>query len=992
MKRKSFKFQKMVAMTLSAIMVVQFTPKELLKVLAEEVSSAIEQLENQKEEIQYSTVLTDGNNIGTSDIIQENVHHRTLTSKEYLMSDDTIMVQQFNKPIHYYVNGEYIEIDKAEKELQAEATTDLSNATTSGNFEFVNVFENTENVTEGLSISAGKINGEEKIDLFLNFKLPSVEPYYQLIGAKIKFEYQTQGASLFDSKDYSYNVYVAESERNLRDITYESKPKKMQELESIQKKSQVSEKILTYESDIINVNNIENGVITLGIESTDATSSEGYISTLSESVETTTFYQIVSGIEDDYSLQTYEIDGATAYINNSTGDLTLNCDLLSIETMSDMPFASSLIYNSNYDALLTEIGKTSIAGYGFKLNFQQFMIQDGAVYYLIDADGSISSFHSLGTGEYYSKEKKLYYTPDVTISGKGTIRDVLDNQMLFENGRLIKIVSGANVSEYIEITYLTNTDKISQVSYYFGATTPKYEMEFEYDSLGRLWKATSGTSSVEYAKSIITYNEEGYLTGISNHTGRADTENGVQRLSLGYLEIYISESKVYLTEIWNNQGDGLTLGYVPGENLTVYRCVGRTMQSGPRELSKNIIYFFGTRTEIISYENNIETGRKNIAFNNKQKVISEWVKDNSGIVSVSNRTNWSNSEDEVNNYVEGYCSYVQKYNNTDFVYVGANQQKTIKFSSPFESEEKTDAYTFAFSFRVVGHYGLDFTVTIGSSAPVKIKTENAVETYISIPYQRFVGEINLTIKNNDTNSENTLSINDFNYSIVNYTEEKYTYASGIKAHKLESTEANLKNAFNVKTTYDAQQRIQTAVTQNITDAATFETTTYEYIDSGIWKGNVESVVTKDKDNNNTEIVEYTYSGNKEAYSVTQNITKGDLRQYTIQQKESIGEDGIKFTYTDENGEQSKEYYALLNGDIRLQKVEYDNLYEQYAYNDLGQVTSINVYNASTNTVMYSQTDNYTENGVYIGSSYNGNDFTYTYGNGLVSSIGYKPTT
>ena len=124
MKRKSFKFQKMVAMTLSAIMVVQFTPKELLKVLAEEVSSAIEQLENQKEEIQYSTVLTDGNNIGTSDIIQENVRHRTLTSKEYLMSDDTIMVQQFNKPIHYYVNGEYIEIDKAEKELQAEATTD----------------------------------------------------------------------------------------------------------------------------------------------------------------------------------------------------------------------------------------------------------------------------------------------------------------------------------------------------------------------------------------------------------------------------------------------------------------------------------------------------------------------------------------------------------------------------------------------------------------------------------------------------------------------------------------------------------------------------------------------------------------------------------------------------------------------------------------------------------------------------------------------------
>lgn len=82
MKRKSFKFQKMIAMTLSAIMVVQFTPKELLIVLADEVSSAIEQLENLKEEIQYLTVLSDENNIGMSEIIQENVHHRTLTSKE----------------------------------------------------------------------------------------------------------------------------------------------------------------------------------------------------------------------------------------------------------------------------------------------------------------------------------------------------------------------------------------------------------------------------------------------------------------------------------------------------------------------------------------------------------------------------------------------------------------------------------------------------------------------------------------------------------------------------------------------------------------------------------------------------------------------------------------------------------------------------------------------------------------------------------------------
>ena len=73
----------------------------------------------------------------------------------------------------------------------------------------------------------------------------------------------------------------------------------------------------------------------------------------------------------------------------------------------------------------------------------------------------------------------------------------------------------------------------------------------------------------------------------------------------------------------------------------------------------------------------------------------------------------------------------------------------------------------------------------------------------------------------------------------------------------------------------------------------------------------------------------------------------------------------------------------------LQSFESDNMREEYAYNALGQVTNVNVYNGTNTTAVYSQSNAY-NGGQYTGSTYGGDTYTYTYGTGaqagLVQSI------
>ena len=101
--KKGIKFH-IVAAVLATVMLVYSMPVEVLQVLADGIGEILTP-ENTIEQKYYPGEMVDEYNIGNSYIVQENEENRTLTTKEFLMSDDTIMVQQFIEPVHYYEGG-----------------------------------------------------------------------------------------------------------------------------------------------------------------------------------------------------------------------------------------------------------------------------------------------------------------------------------------------------------------------------------------------------------------------------------------------------------------------------------------------------------------------------------------------------------------------------------------------------------------------------------------------------------------------------------------------------------------------------------------------------------------------------------------------------------------------------------------------------------------------------------------------------------------------
>ena len=890
--------------------------------------------------------------------------------------------------------------------LPVTITPEIKSAT-NNRFEFVNVHENGDIITNADKVYAGKKNGSERSDAFLSFKLPSVEPYYQLIGASVNFEYQTQGMGLFHDKDLDYDVYVAESTSDLSAVTYSNNPTKIQELNGIERKSQHSEKTATYESDIINTNNLTSNTLTIGIETAAETSEDSYIalSTASETTSVLYWYQRVIGIEDEYSMESFDISGATSYVNNGSGFLTTVFDLASVNTLSDMPFEVSLVYNDYYDNVLADIGKTSIVGNNFKLNFQQFFFQrtdeqGKTVYELIDADGSISTFYALDSGLYYSKEVKLYYNPST-----GIVYDLQGNQMLFINGRLSKIVSENNPAEYIQVVYENaTTDQIRQVDYYENNAL-KYTISFGYTN-GRITSVTTNVDSTTPYRVLLDYDDDGAgnLEKIINQTGFGENSNdGVQMLSLYYYTPLGSSRPVgMLNGIFNNQKEGLQFNRYSNEKVHQVCNMSATNvnTSDWRYSSYTWFSYYGSCTAITYYTDNLKTGAREVSFTNDKKVISEWSQDCNGIVSVQATTNWRNEDNSQKDYKKETGSYYHNTRTVNDEMYGLNSLFKTTINASMLGVEDNENYRYAILFKVRFSHeetaiqqGLQLTVKIGNGNAEDIILSQGGDTYICVPCDYYLTDTEVQIRNLGAE---TIYIEHFYYTLMDIVTEKYDYDSSIKAHKLISAHANLQSGRYISTSYDDNQRISSVETKSLDMAANeFERTNYAYCSSGAGKGKIQSSITKKyKIENDEEIIvedietiNYTYDLANNIYKEIVTTTQGDSKTRTVN---TINKDSYIVEQTDENNIKTTGYYDVINGDIRLEKVSYANTSEEYAYNNLGQITNITVKNASDNSVVFSQTDHYDENGVYMGSSYGGTKYSYGYdATGYVTSIGYS---
>ena len=995
-----------IALSLAGIMFTQSMPMNILSVLAEEIVDVLTTEETIEREF-YSGNMVDKYNIGSGDIIQENVKNRTATTKEFLMSDDTIMVQQFVEPVHYLENGEYKEIAiEQEKEDTPVLEEDVSLDKT---VELINVSEDNEVVAETDEAYIGKKGGANKSDVFLEFEIPTVAPYYQLIGARVQFEYETKGMTLFEGKDLTFDVYVAENTQGLESITYSDKPQKIEELNGIEKNSQHLSKTMTYTSDIINPNNLNSNTLTIGLETKAETTEDAYITlnTGSRATNVQYWYQRVTGLEDEYSVETFSINGATSYNNNGTGQLTSVVDLASVNTMSDMPFSASLIYNDYYDELLAEIetntGKVipSIAGPCFKLNFQQFMIKHDNVYEMIDADGSISTFYPCQTrGIYYSKDKKLYYDSLIQLA-----YDEQGNKMYFNStGALTKILCENNPAEYINVVYTTTYGEVDKVEYY-AESVKKYTIDFTYENGKLTTVTTDADTNMPYTVGLY-YNEEGNLSSIKNQTANS---TGVQTLSFGYCTRYWDLDPLgMLNYIYDNQKNGIIFDRDHDDTIYKVRNMNTEGAIGTSRCCSSVEFLYkGVYTDIYYKENNVMTNSRCVSFNNSKEIISEWAQDSKGIISVQASTNWKNiSTSGSADYIKETCTYYHKSLPLNDEGINENGGKlTIPISASSLEVPNHQNYSFAIIFKVVTGdsqnallANLNLSVKIGNDTAQNIILDYGGSTYIVVPCDYYSSATDVVITNHGSES---VVIQYFAYTLVNRVKEMYRHDSGIMAHRLSSTTTSLRSGYYSDVTYDEKQRVATELTREISTDSVAETTTtttmttYSYYDastdSNIAKGKIKQINTTKANSNDVDKTEYAYTGSWNNYTETVTTTQNSDK---MQSTYNINRASVPYviTQTDENNIQTKGYYKALSGDVRLWKVEYDNAREEYTYNNLGQITDINVYEGSNGTPVFSQTDNYDENGVYLGSSYGGTKYTYGYDDtGFVTSIGYGET-
>ncbi len=224
-------------------------------------------------------------------------------------------------------------------------------------------------------------------------------------------------------------------------------------------------------------------------------------------------YRNTSGLEDywDYTSASAGRAG-TAYVNNSAGNLVFVRNLMAFGG-NRMPVSIDLVYNAS------DKGSNSYSvGNGWRTNYNQRIYPFGNDYYVWeDADGTQHYFRYDATkGAYYDEDNlNLVITEDYTVDTI-IMTDLAGNTSTFEMaGRLIKIQNNQETPSSINITYVGDTNRISQITDGVGR---KYVFTYTNNLLTRISYHAAGTSELHYVNLSYT---NGTLTGITD----ADAES-----------------------------------------------------------------------------------------------------------------------------------------------------------------------------------------------------------------------------------------------------------------------------------------------------------------------------------------------------------------------------------------------------------------------------------------------------------------------------------
>ena len=853
-------------------------------------------------------------------------------------------------------------------------------------FTFTNVFENGSVINSGSEVYVGRKNGSERSNAYFRYESPSKGRQYTLLGAEFSFRHYTQGMGIFSWKNLKYKVGLVENVDSLSSITYaNSSNLTMLETYAINgADTNVSATTGDY-SYPINIDLIKDDVLTFGFICQDANSNDGYCiiytsGTYGAKVEYR--YKLITGIDEDYSMETFEIDKATAYVNNATGYLTMSMNVANVSTALSMPLQVDLVYNNGYNDVYSDIVVQNYFGNNFKLNYQQYLILTDGIYYYYDADGSITPFYLNSDGYYRPLNKNLVLT--VTSQSLATICDEYGNTFEFEHERLTKITQQQDQGKgWIFIDYMSNSSfRIETIRTTNYSVSESYGLQFTYNSDNtKVTEITTLCYTQQIGKYTFEYSEEGNLTRI-NFTDSTNTNNNL--FTLEYSNPYGEE---VLTAIFNDKREGILFTYQQYSDMIHQVCMamGVTTAGSKTFDYANFNYDKIYLTKVEYYSNHCIVGNSYASFDVQRNLLSTWNIDENGETHVYNPGEWyASTSSATSQRVRESYSYTEKINTS---ITGTRSLTTGQSVTGTISEANVDIptgmhYQTMLNLKIRSNF--EFSVTINAYGQTRtVSLISGGELYVSVP----CGSIttgSYTITNN--HSGDIVYISNISYSVVTYQKEIRRIVNSVyNTYRVAEITGYSENAYKFRYLYDTYGRLTSETISNKTSTEMGnEQTLYTYYTHEGSITNKVQTITRKINGEEKSVTTYTYDENLE---VTSEITDYGEQKQSKTCSYQYETESVTVTETTNGISTVTVYKNYANG---LQKEQVTSGYQRikYQYDDAGKLTTIRQYDITngTETLMAEQTVDY-DGGLLKDVGFGGTQYSQEYNTtGMLTSI------
>lgn len=727
------------------------------------------------------------------------------------------------------------------------------------------------------------------------------------------------------------------------------------------------------------------------------------------------YYVSTVGLKEDLPYEQFDFNGGTASVNLINGALTAAFSVLSIDVPTN-PISLELVYNDNYNDIMTEYGMHNMFGNNIKMNFQQAKKRDDRTVRYIDADGSVETLcQDIGSGN------PMYYSVNKNITFNGNV-----NKLFLSGGKTELLFNGDKSYRYYDASFIYKTklmydiiysgDKITQIAGYTNGVKTHY-IEFQYGANDRVSTAKSWVTDdilygVDYTP-IATYNfsydEDGNLIQVTN------VDSGHMKFKLDYMDgqlygLFDADSNGYIfsRSHWTDTSPMRmsAVKYIYGNSTDFNDYYGYDYVGFSADTTTSKVTYYDAGGNVF--------GIRNVSRRFAKGAQSEWYEDKNWdiyINTMSSTLTGSSAQDYLT-YTQNYYSTVQKENTT----LSGTSKQSVKAGGSLSGAISANhgiplkkGRVYCLSFKLES-FGTTYVEVLFGAYQQKISLIGATNAYYIMPVGYYSTSTPIQIKNV---GDNNIYVSDVSYNA-------YTTVKAVK--KIETMSIRNYVTTVASTDYDYTQTVNYNLSGQVTSAAVTDYTgtspstktyTYTYEDYPDISTRSEFDVRRLKSvSDGTKTVTYDYSNTVDTTTTTETVKSGSTTiSQTVTTTKLNGAAGDYVVTQTRNGTKIKTEYAVKNGNVRPYKITTgenpSEIVTEYTYNYDGEVTNVKTGNLEQKAYYsggngkessyylggsdyYSLTRDSSKFGLVTGISHKGSRMiTYTYdGYGDLSSVSY----